>query len=218
MAFQIYSIARLIGHIIFACKKEEYEWGMNDKWRLCTFADTCCAKKVFLLGCVEKRQLYCCYKSIAIRVISTQIISKNLAGTRPRGFRSTNDGRSLGGCSINCGGFTAFELAAVDWSRVDLTEWTDALIESGQLNPADPGTNFGVSRNQIKESMVISRDPDPAGNYTSAVPAVKSAEILAPNVDAVIDNTRILREAGDHCYDQDSKKMPFLYPGCKTTP
>jgi hypothetical protein len=218
MAFQIYSIARLIGHIIFACKKEEFEWGMNDKWRLCTFADTCCSKKVFLLGCVEKRELYCCYKSIAIRVIATQIITKNLAGTRPQGFRSTNDGRSIGGCGINCGGFTAFELAAVDWSRVDLTEWTDSLIESGLINPTNPGTNFGVSQNQIKESMVVSRDADPAGNYTTVVPAVKSAEILSPNVDDVIDNAGILRDAGENCYDQDSRKMPFVYPGCRTQP
>ena len=218
LAFQIYSIARLIGHIIFACKKEEYEWGMNDKWRLCTFADTCCNKKVFLLGCVEKRQLYCCYKSIAVRVISTQIISKNLAGSRPRGFRSANDGSTLGGCNINCGGFTAFELAAVDWSQVDLTEWTDALIESGQLNPSDPRTNFGVSQNQLKETMVVGRDADPSGNYTTQVPAMKSAELLGQNTDTVMGNTQTLRDMGEHCFDADKRKMPFTYPGCKTTP
>lgn len=218
MAFQIYSIARLIGHIIFACKKEEYEWGMNDKWRLCTFADTCCNKKVFLLGCVEKRQLYCCYKSIAVRVISTQIISKNLAGTRPRGFRTANDGTTLGKCNINCGGFTAFELAAVDWGQVDLTEWTNSLIESGQLNPADPRTNYGISRNRIKQTMVIGRDEDPQGNFTTDIPAVKSAELLGRNTSELTSNTQLLREAPEHCYESDSRKMPFTYPGCKAVP
>lgn len=217
-AFQIYSIARLIGHIIFACKPEEYEWGMQDKWRLCTFADSCCNKKVFLLGCVEKRQLYCCYKSIAIRVISTQIITKNLAGSRPRGFRSANDGSTLGGCNINCGGFTAFELAAVDWSQVDLTEWTDALIESGQLNPSDPRTNYGVTKNQVKETMVVGRDVDPLGNFTTQVPALKSAELLGKNTEELMGNTQTLRELGEHCFDADKRKMPFTYPGCKTAP
>lgn len=217
-AFQIYSIARLIGHIIFACKKEEYEWGMNDKWRLCTFADSCCNKKVFLLGCVEKRQLYCCYKSIAVRVISTQIISKNLTGSRPRGFRSANDGTPLGGCNINCGGFTAFELAAVDWSQVDLTEWTDALIESGQLNPANPGTNYGISLNQVKETAVVGRDPDPQGRFTTNVPAQKTAEIMGRNTANVTGNTLILRQVPEHCYSADNRKMPFTYPGCKSTP
>ncbi|CAN7643753.1 conjugal transfer protein TraN [Acidovorax sp. LjRoot129] len=216
-AFQIYSIARLIGHIIFACKKEEYEWGMQDRWRLCTFADSCCNKKVPLLGCVEKRQLYCCYKSIAIRVISSELIKKNLTGSRPRGFRSANDGSSLGGCNINCGGFTAFELAAVDWSRVDLTEWTDALIESGQLNPADPRTNYGISQNRIKETMTVGRDADPQGNFTTKVPAVKSAELLGQNIPNVTNNTEVLKEAPEHCY-KDSRLMPFTYPGCKSTP
>ena len=218
MAFQIYSIARLIGHIIFACKQEEYEWGMNERWRLCTFADSCCNKKVPLLGCVEKRQLYCCYKSIATRVISTQIISKNLTGSRPRGFRSANDGSTLGGCSINCGGFTAFELAAVDWSQVDLNEWTDALIEGGQINPTDPGTNYGIGTNTIKESMVVARDPDPQGNYSTNVPAQKSAELLGKNTDKVMENTQILREVEEHCYGPDNQKMPFAYPGCKKSP
>lgn len=217
LAFQIYSIARLIGHIIFACKPEEYEWGMQDKWRLCTFADSCCNKKVAFVGCVEKRQLYCCYKSIAIRVISAQLITKNLTGSRPRGFRSANDGGTLGGCNINCGGFTAFELAAVDWSQVDLTEWTDALIESGQLNPADPRTNYGVSRNQIKETMTIARDDDPNGNYTTKVPALKTAELLGSNMPALTNNTEVLKASPETCY-KDAKLMPFTYPGCKATP
>lgn len=217
-AFQIYSIARLIGHIIFACKQEEFEWGMNDKWRLCTFADSCCSKKVPFIGCVEKRQLYCCYKSIATRVISTQLITKNLTGSRAKGFRTANDGRKLGGCNINCGGFTAFELAAVDWSKVDLTEWTDALIESGQLNPADPRTNYGVSKSIVKEPMTVGRDPDPAGNFTTNVPAYKSAELLGQNTGEVMQNTQTLQEQGEHCYDGNDKKMPFVYPGCRTTP
>ena len=219
MAFQVYSILRLIGHIVFACKKEEYEWAMNEKWRLCTFVDTCCAKKVPLVGCVEKRQLYCCYKSIASRVISEQLVRKNLTAKRPAGFRTGSDGRSLGGCNINCGGFTAYELAAVDWSRVDLTEWTDALVESGMLNPADPRTNFGISQNTLKSSMAIGRNPDVENKFDYRAPALKTSDLLGQNIDKTMEYQQTLKEeVQEHCYDADNRKMPFTYPGCKTAP
>ena len=215
----VYSIARLIGHIIFACKQEEYEWGMNDKWRLCTDVGTCCSKKVFLIGCVEKRQLYCCYKSIVSRVISEQIVSKNLTGQRAYGFRSSKDGRQLGGCNINCGGFTAFELASIDWSQIDLTEWTDTLIEGGLLNPADPTTNFGISQNKLKSSMAIAGNPDAENAYDQRVPAIKSAEILGESMDRATSFTHVLKDGvEEHCYDLEKKKMPFVYPGCNTKP
>lgn len=215
----VYSIARLIGHIIFACKQEEYEWGMNDKWRLCTDVGSCCSKKKFLVGCIEKRQLYCCYKSIVSRVISEQIVSKNLTGRRAYGFRTSKDGRQLGGCDINCGGFTAFELAAVDWSQVDLSEWTDTLIEAGILNPANPASNFGVAQNRVKSSMAIARNPDEGNSYDQRSPAIKSAEILGENVDkAAAFNHSLKDDVEEHCYDANKKKMPFVYPGCKRTP
>lgn len=219
----VYSIAKIIGHIIFACKQEEFEWGMNDKWRLCTEVGSCCSKKVFLIGCVEKRQLYCCNKSIVSRIISTQIMTKNLTGNRPFGFRTGRglfgNVSSLGGCDVNCGGFSALELAAVDWSKVDLTEWTDVLIEGGMLNTADPRTNYGISKNTIQSSMAITRTPDAASQYDNKVPAVKSAQVMSDNMDKVIEYNHALKDdVSEQCYDQNKKKMPFTYPGCDTTP
>jgi len=218
MVFQVYSIASLIGHIIFACKQEEFEWAMNDRWRLCTFVDTCCSKKVIFIGCVEKRQLYCCYKSIAARVISEQIVKKNLTGTKPWGFRTKANGGRLGGCRTNCGGLSPTELAVVDWSQVDLTEWTDSLVESGLMNVADPTTNYGISQNKIQPTMVIGRTPDAQNQYDNTVPAVKSAEILSNNMNTVNDFNQTLRDPSvQNCY-VDNNKMPFTYPGCKTQP
>ena len=215
LALQIYSFVRLIGHIIFACKKEEYEWGMNDRWRLCTFVDSCCAKKA-LFVCIEKRQLYCCYKSIAARVISEQIVKKGLVPTRPSGYRTGVNGEQLKKCNINCGGFTALELSTIDWSQVDLTEWLDSLVEGGMFNPADPRTNFGVSQNRLESTMAIGRAPDKDGLYDQRIPAVKTAEGWQQNADQITGFTETLRQEGDHCY-VDDKKMPFTYPGCKKT-
>lgn len=212
-AFQVYSIIKLIGHIIFACKKEEYEWGMNERWRLCTFVDSCCAKKVIGV-CVEKRQLYCCYKSIAARVISEQIIKKRLIPSRPNGYRSAADGGVLTKCNINCNGFTPLDLSYVDWSQVDLTEWLDALVESGQFSPSDPRTNFGASQNTLESTMTVGRTKDESGKYDQRVSAVKTAEGWQQNSGQIMDFAETLRQEGDHCY-VDDKKMPFTYPGCK---
>lgn len=215
---QVYSLLRLIGHIVFACKKEEYDWGMNEKWRLTTYVDTCCSKKV--LVCVENRQLYCSYKSIASRVIAEQIIKKNLTGNRPYGYRTGIGGGRLQKCDINCSGFTPIEIASVDWSRVDLTEWTDSLVESGLFTPADPRSNFGVSQNEVQSTMTVGRVEVPSTVYDQRIPAVKTAEGWRQNSDTLADFTETLREDDvEHCYDPASNaKMPFTYPGCRTEP
>ncbi len=218
--FMVYSIAKLIGHIIFACKQEEFEWGMNDKWRLCTFVDSCCSKKIFLIGCIEKRQLYCCYKSIATRVMSEQIVKQNLTGNRPFGYRQGGDGRSMGGCDINCGGFTPMELASVDWSRVDLTEWTDAMVESGMINTADPRQSYGVTGDSVPISKVVGGPTADGGDIDERSAAFKTVEGWQQNKDKLVEFSETLRQDGvEHCYDpNDDKKMPFTYPGCKTQP
>lgn len=219
MVFMVYSIARLIGQIIFACKQEEYEWGMNDNWRLCTYVDSCCSKKA-LFVCVEKRLLYCCYKSIATRVISEQIVKKNLTGTRPRGYRTGADGRSLNKCNINCGGISPMELAIVDWSRVDLTEWTDVMIESGMLNSSDPRQSFGVTSDSVPLTEVLADVADEDGSFDQRSSAFKTVEGWRENLPSLASHTETLRDEGvEHCYDpENDKKMPFTYPGCRNNP
>ncbi|KLR59016.1 conjugal transfer protein TraN [Diaphorobacter sp. J5-51] len=215
----VYSMAKLIGHIIFACKQEEYEWGQNDNWRLCSYAGDCCSKKA-LFVCVEKRKLYCCYKSIATRIMSEQIVKQNLSGTRPFGYRTRKGGGSLGKCDINCGGFTPLELASVDWARVDLSEWTDAMVESGMLNPADPRQNFGVTSDSVPLTNVIGGVGDTEGKFDQRSAAFKTAEGWKDNMSSISGFSETLRSDGvEPCYDdKDDKKMPFTYPGCQKTP
>ncbi len=212
LAFTVYQFAKLIGHIIFACKPEEYEWAMNNKWRLCTYVGDCCSKKA--LGfCVEKRRLHCCYKSIAGRVIAEQIIKKGLLPSRD--YRTAPGGGSLSGCDINCGGFTPMDLALVDWSRVDLSEWLDAMVESGFVNLADPRTNYGAAQNKIEMTQAVGRTEDTKGEFDQRIAATKTAEGMEQNMDKLMGNTEILRNS-THCY-KDDKKMPYTYPECKQT-
>ena len=213
LAFMIYSLARLIGHIIFACKEEEYEWAMNMKWRLCTYAGNCCKKKQRFIGCIEKRKLYCCYKSIAARVIGTQLIQKNLTGTRPHGFRTGANGVYLKKCRINCSGFTPYELVNVDWGQVDLSEWLDALIQSGLFNVTDIASNYGVTDYGVQVSQAVGRADDTAGEFNQKAPATKTASGISQNIGSLQNNTETLRQATEHCY-ADSRQMPFTYPEC----
>jgi len=215
MVFMVYSLARLIGHIVFACKQEEYEWAMNMKWKLCTYVGDCCAKKGLIGDCLEKRKLYCCYKSIAARIIADQIIKKNLLPSRQYGYRTSVTGGKLKKCSINCGGFTPMELVTVDWSKVDLSEWLSAMADSGIINPSDPRTNFGVSQNKVEITQAVGRTEDKEGKFDQRIAAVKTVEGLKQNTQNLMNNTAILRKEG-HCYQVD-EKMPYTYPECKAT-
>ncbi|BCU08440.1 conjugal transfer protein TraN [Allochromatium tepidum] len=214
LVFMVYSLLKLIGHIIFACKQEEYEWAMNMKWRLCTYAGDCCNKKVVILGCLEKRKLYCCYKSIAARVIAEQIIKKGLLASRSKGYRSGPGGTTLKKCDINCGGFTPYDLAEVDWAQVDLSEWLDALIESGLFNPTTPSTTYAVTTDTVPITQTVGRTNDEEGQFDQRVAATKTAEGVRENTSDMLQNTATLRQA-DHCYAYDDRKMPYTYPECE---
>lgn len=213
LAFEIYAWLSLIGHIIFACKEEEFQWGLDNKLRLCSFAGTCCSKKLPLIGCIEKRQLYCCYKSIAARVIAEQIVKKNLDGKHPYGYKTSFGGGKLKKCSINCMGFGPDNLSNVDWSQVDLSEWTDALIQSGILNPNNLQADFGVTSTGVTQSNALARQNVNLPQLDQAdSPALKNSEILQSNVSTLTSMTQELR-AKTPCYI-DPKKMPMYDPAC----
>lgn len=213
--FMVYSLARLIGHIVFACKPEEYEWGMNMKWKLCTYVGDCCSMKGLQGDCLEKRNLYCCYKSIAARVIANQIINKNLIPSRAYGYRTGVNNNKLKKCDINCGGFTPMDLAMVDWSQVDLSEWLDVMVESGLFTPADPRTDYGVSSNQVQITQTVGRTGDESGKLDQRIAAVKTVNGMSQNTSTLMNNTGLLRNEA-HCYQID-EKMPYTYPECKAT-
>lgn len=206
----IYSVLQLIGNIVFKCQPEEYEWGMKDRWGLCSSAGTCCNSKSKIFGCVETRNMFCCYGSIATRVIAAQITNKNLTGTKPFKFKTSTTGLLLEKCEINCGGFSPLELASVDWGQVDLTEWTDTLIKADLVRPDDPASNYSVTTNSVQLINVAAREAVNDGSLDNRVPAVKTVEGISQNLSAISDGTELLRGTR-HCYDDDKRKMPYTY-------
>lgn len=120
-AFMVYSVAKIIGHLIFQCEQSELELGTLKKQSMCHYVGNFCAKKAFGLGCIESRESYCCYKSPLARMVAEQIRTKapQIAGD----YGSAK--------SPSCGGFTPAELGSFDWSLFDPNEWVSLLQDAG---------------------------------------------------------------------------------------
>lgn len=119
MVYTIYVITDLLIKIIWECEEKEFELGAKKETRQCHFVGSYCASKV-LGSCVEKRESYCCFSSVVARIIQEQ--------GRPQ------LGMSFGSPeSPQCEGLTPDQLARMDWSRIDLSEWIGMLNMTGNL-------------------------------------------------------------------------------------
>ena len=103
---------------------------------------------------------------------------------------------------------------------MDLTEWTDVMVESGMINTADPRQNFGVTHDSVPQTMAVGRAEDAEGMFDQRAAAFKTVEGLSANTETLSRFTETLRDEGvEHCYDEANKmKMPFTYPGCVRQP
>ena len=121
LAYAIYQIVVLIGHLLTQCKNEEYQLQNSKNLKECHAVGNYCSNS-FLGVCLETTYAYCCYASPLDRIIAEQIRDSqpNVAG----GYGSSQ--------SPQCSGFTPAQLAQVDWSRVNLSEWM-ALLQQGGL-------------------------------------------------------------------------------------
>ena len=94
--------------------------------------------------CIEKLKSYCCYNSPLSRIVNQQLRSpaSSVLGT----FGPPEN--------PSCDGLTISQLATVDWTKVDLSEWTALLTEHGlQPKPSlmnmDSLTGSGNTLNRI---------------------------------------------------------------------
>lgn len=120
--YMAYVIADLLVNIIWECEEKEFELGAKKETRQCHFVGSYCASEV-LGSCVEKREAYCCFGSVVARIIQ----------------ESARDQLGLGWGDVKsptCEGITPDQLAKMDWSRVDLSEWIGMLNLAGRLPTA----------------------------------------------------------------------------------
>ena len=102
-----------------SCEPEEQQLGMHLGANLCHFVGSYCSKKVFG-ACLETKQSYCCYNSKLSKIINEQ--GKPQIG---KGWGSAE--------SPNCGGFTVEEFQRVDFSKLDLSEFTADIMAASVL-------------------------------------------------------------------------------------
>lgn len=105
-------------YLMKACDQQSMETAMAAGSGYCHEVGTYCKKKIPLLGCVQKATSYCCFNSKLARIIHEQ--------GRPQlnGF----DGWGNAG-SPSCRGFTPDEFSAIDFGKIDLSEYVEDMVK-----------------------------------------------------------------------------------------
>lgn len=98
------------------CTEDEALLQMHKGANLCNYVGSYCSKKIPIIGtCIETTKSYCCYNSVLAKIISKQ--GKAQLG---KGFGSKKN--------PDCSGFTPEEMQALDFSRINLDEFTRGIV------------------------------------------------------------------------------------------
>lgn len=104
-----FSVAVMLAQEWLSCDTAEQVMAMKRGQNLCVHIETYCSKKV-LKVCVEKKERHCCFNSKLAKIINRQ-------------------GRAQIGMPMNgCGGFNQAQLQALDFSRIDLSEFIADIV------------------------------------------------------------------------------------------
>ncbi len=193
IVFMIYSILKIIGHLVFKCEEEELRLGLERKVGNCHFVgDYCASDSIF--GCVEDKSVFCCYKSPLARIISEQLrANQNIGG--PYGEPE----------APNCDGFTMEELAAADWDAIDLTEWIARLGQAGILpnNQAEMESRWGPDSSRTQRLTGEMGEPIKTDEE-------RLNEEIRPHTADMTDNRRALGKE-KVCFDPDDPSRMAWY-------
>lgn len=136
--YTAYQVANLVINLATQCDDNEMDAGLKIEMRQCVNVNRSvnngsdkptCEKKI--LGvCLKKRNHHCCYNTILARIVMEQAIpmlGKTIAVDK-------ND--------MTCEGLSLNELAAIDWSAIDLSEWIGLMGEAGVLPQTEDDTSL----------------------------------------------------------------------------
>ncbi|MCG8117041.1 MAG: conjugal transfer mating pair stabilization protein TraN [Candidatus Thiodiazotropha endolucinida] len=122
-AYTAYVVAVMVVQMLYECEEDEFALAAKKETKSCHYIGKYCSQKVKKI-CVEKRRAYCCYNSPLSR-----IIGENVRPQIGRGFGSPK--------YPDCGGLSIEELAQLDWSQIDLSEWTSLLYQHNLMTIPD---------------------------------------------------------------------------------
>lgn len=124
-----------------ACTAEDHRLAMAKGERLCVYIGTQCSKHTPGLGCTEREERYVCFNSRLARIL-------NQEGRRQLG-------RGWGTAQFpDADGFTPEELAALDFSQMDLSEFV-ADIVSESLKSAEDASGKALERAQSRVEEML---------------------------------------------------------------
>jgi conjugal transfer mating pair stabilization protein TraN len=130
-------IAIMILQDLMSCDQSEQILAMRRGQNLCHEVGTYCSQELKLLFvkiCIEHTKSHCCYNSRLARIINEQ--------------GRAQLGKAWGSAeSPNCSGFTQAEFAALDFSRIDLSEFTAEIMANIKL------PNVGTMSQQTQSSV-----------------------------------------------------------------
>ena len=122
------------------CKEEEKALQVKRQKGLCHMVGTYCSKKEKITKiCLEKKTSYCCFGSKLLKAFHVQ--------GRPQIGRGWGDGENP-----DCNGFSVHELQRIDFSRLDLREAFEDLMQN-----FSPGKIQNVNQ-QIKDRLDIMKE------------------------------------------------------------
>lgn len=142
--YTIYVVSVMVIQAAFPCEPPEFELAAKKSVKSCVEVGSYCSKEALGSICIEKKKSYCCYNSPLSRIVNQQL----------RGQASSVLGSFGSPENPSCDGLTVSQLSTVDWTKVDLSEWTALLTEHGlQPKPSlmnmDSLTGSGNTLNRI---------------------------------------------------------------------
>jgi conjugal transfer mating pair stabilization protein TraN len=117
-------VAILYIQSLASCDQSEQLLALHRGQNLSVFVGEQCVKKV-LGSCIEWRNNYCSFNSVLAKIINT-------------------DGKKqLGQNLSNCSGISTDDLARIDFTQVDFSEFTSAVVNQATRNlPANINGNY----------------------------------------------------------------------------
>lgn len=142
--YTIYVLTEILVNIIWECEEKEFELGAKKELKVCHFVGSYCASKT-PLGCIEKRESYCCFNSPVARILQEQI----------RGQLGSTFGEAE---NPSCDPIPIAALDKVNWDKIDLGEWIGILQTTGNFpnastvnldNLTGQGSNLNVKGDRL---------------------------------------------------------------------
>ncbi len=103
-----------------SCNNDEQMLGLKQGQNLCTYVGTYCSQSLNLLVgsiCIENTNSYCCYNSLLAKIIEEQ--GRAQIG---KGYGSAQ--------SPDCSGLTTAQFQQIDFSKIDLSQFTAQIMAS----------------------------------------------------------------------------------------